>query len=56
MTWNGNPTLGASSAPDRRHSDGSNYLFYDSHVKFMRSSLDSKGGPSLWYIDKSLAQ
>jgi len=56
VTWNGNPTLGASSAPDRRHSDGSNYLFYDSHVKFMRSSLDSKGGPSLWYINKTLAQ
>ena len=55
VTWNGDPTQGASSGPDRRHSDGSNFLFYDSHVKFMRSSLDSQGGPSLWYIDKSLA-
>lgn len=56
VTWNGDPTSGASSSPDRRHSDGANFLFYDSHVKFMRSTVDSTGGPSLWYIDKTLAQ
>jgi len=56
QTWNGSTKLGASSGPDRRHSDGANFLFYDGHVKYMRSSLDSKGGPSLWYIDKTLAQ
>ena len=56
VTWNGSARLGDSSGPDRRHSDGANFLFYDSHVKFMRSSLDAQGGPSLWYINKDLAQ
>ena len=42
--------------PGKRHGsqDGDNYLFYDGHVKYMKSSRDSTGGPSLWYIDKSL--
>jgi prepilin-type N-terminal cleavage/methylation domain-containing protein/prepilin-type processing-associated H-X9-DG protein len=55
-TWAGNVTN--PQTPGKRHSggDGDNYLFYDGHVKYMRSTRDSVGGPSLWYVDKSLAQ
>ena len=54
-TWNGNPV--SPQTPAKRHGskDGDNYLFYDGHVKYMRSSLDKNGGPSLWYINKNRA-
>ncbi len=55
VTWSGNVTT--PNTPGRLHSsgDGDNYLFYDGHVKYMKSTRDSMGGPSLWYIDKNLA-
>ncbi len=48
--WGGNPTM----APDvdLRHTNGANFLFYDGHVKWQRSSLDSNGNPCGWYVMK----
>ena len=46
--WNGN----ALHAPDvdLRHTNGSNFLYYDGHVKWNRSSLDKNGNPCGWYV------
>ena len=59
-TFNGTPWMGYpphSVAPDERHSGGtgSNFAFYDGHVKFLRNSLDSSGNPCLWYVVKPQA-
>jgi len=54
--WLGNPTNPNNPGHIHGSRDGDTYLFYDGHVKYMRSSRDAQGGPSLWYIDKSLAQ
>ena len=56
VTWYGNPTSPATPGKIHNTSGGDNYLFYDGHVKYMQSSRDAQGGPSLWYITKSLAQ
>jgi len=55
--WNGNSNPGVSRIPDKRHTDGSNYLWYDGHVKWMKNSLKSTatypgGGPYYWYVTK----
>ncbi len=51
--WNGNNTAGANTqTPTPRHLEGANYLWYDGHVKFGRSSRYSNGGPYYWYIAK----
>ncbi len=49
---------GTFDTPARRHSsgDGDNYLFYDGHVKYMKSSRYTDGTPYYWYLDKTLAQ
>ena len=54
VTWVGN--VSTPSTPGKLHSsgDGDNYLFYDGHVKYMRSSRYTDGSPYYWYIDKSL--
>ncbi len=66
-TWTGvsspNPyTSGSGGNVDNRHTSGSNYLWYDGHVKFMRNSFyrttnatfSGNGGvsPYYWYIVK----
>ncbi len=50
ISWGGN----ALAAPDvdLRHTNGANFLFYDGHVKWQRSSLDSNGNPCGWYVVK----
>ena len=48
--WAGNPAN--PNTPDNKHTNGANYLFYDGHVKWLHSSLDSNGLPSRWYIVK----
>lgn len=56
-TWSGNSNPGVSSIPEKRHTDGSNYLWYDGHVKWMRNSRKVTaaypgGGPYYWYVRK----
>jgi len=46
-----------STSPVARHAGGSNFLWYDGHVKWMHGSLDRtatypNGGPYYWYIKK----
>ncbi len=48
--WAGNPAN--PNTPDDKHTNGSNYLYYDGHVKWARNSLDKNGTSSLWYIVK----
>ena len=50
--WNGNPTTPANVV--RRHTDGSNFLFFDGHAKWRRSSLDQNGYPCYWYLNQSI--
>ena len=53
VTWVGSATM--SNTPGLLHGGtGDNYLFYDGHVKYMRSSAYADGSPYYWYIDKSL--
>lgn len=57
-TFNGTNWMGYpphSIAPDGRHNGGSNFAFYDGHVKYQRNSLDSNGNPCLWYVVKPTA-
>ena len=35
---------------DTRHTNGSNFLFCDGHVKWRRRSLDGQGNPCTWYV------
>ena len=54
--WNGSSDA-QSYAPSNRHTDGANYLWYDGHVKFMKTSLKTtptypNGGPFYWYVTK----
>ncbi len=55
MTWKGN--LGAVNPTNvsKRHTDGSNIAYYDGHVKWKRSTLDSNGNPCDWYLTKPKA-
>jgi prepilin-type N-terminal cleavage/methylation domain-containing protein/prepilin-type processing-associated H-X9-DG protein len=48
--WDGNATTPANV--DKRHTGGSNFLYYDGHVKWQRNSLDSNGYPCNWYLVK----
>jgi prepilin-type processing-associated H-X9-DG protein len=48
---------GKPASPDNRHTDGANYLWYDGHVKWMKTSKKNttkypSGGPYYWYITK----
>ncbi len=35
-----------------RHTNGSNFAYYDGHVKWARTSLDANGNPCNWYLTK----
>lgn len=35
-----------------RHTDGSNFAYYDGHVKWGRNSLDKNGNPCPWFVIK----
>ncbi len=50
FAWNGNPTTPQNADP--RHTNGSNYLYFDGHVKWARTSLDTNGNPCNWYVTK----
>ncbi len=53
-TWVGNATNPVTPGKLHGSHDGDNYLFYDGHVKYMKSSRYTDGSPYYWYIDKSL--
>ena len=46
--WGG--STGTAHSVDKRHTDGSNFLYFDGHVKWNRSSLDKSGNPCAWYV------
>ena len=48
LSWGGTPVT--SHSVDKRHTNGSNFLYFDGHVKWNRSSLDKNGNPCAWYI------
>ena len=48
--WGGNPAKPIQVDP--RHTNGSNFLFYDGHVKWKRNSLDTNGNPCDWFLTK----
>ena len=50
--WDGLTKTVKPGAPDLRHTDGANFLYYDGHVKWSKSSLDSNGNPCKWYLAK----
>ena len=51
-TWNGITPPATPLNVSTRHTNGSNFAFYDGHVKWSRSSLDSNGNPCNWYLTK----
>ena len=51
--WPGNPIKPANVDP--RHTGGSNFLYFDGHVKWAHNSLDSNGNPCNWYVVKPQA-
>ncbi len=53
-SWGGN-TAKRASAVDLRHTDGCNFLYYDGHVKWQRTSLDGNSNPCGWYLIKPLS-
>ena len=53
--WSGNPKN--PNTPDKKHGDGFNTLFYDGHVKTLKTTMRPTaqypgGSPYLWYIQK----
>ncbi len=55
-TWNGN--LAQPYTPGKIHNggDGSNALFYDGHVKYLKSTRYTDGSPYYWYVNKDLCR
>ena len=53
-TWSG-AVLGDLSDTSPRHNGGSNFLYYDGHVKWKHTSLDTNGNPCDWFIVKPQA-
>ena len=56
-TWNGVNPAPNTGAPDKRHGDGFNTLFYDGHVKTLKTTLRQTaqypgGSPIMWYVQK----
>ena len=51
-TWNGNTGAVKPLNVSKRHTDGSNIAYFDGHVKWKRSTLDSNGNPCDWYLTK----
>ena len=54
-TWDGNKGLIRPLSVTKRHTDGSNFAYYDGHVKWKRNSLDGNGNPCDWYVVKPVA-
>ncbi len=54
-TWDGNTGAVKPLNVSTRHTNGSNFAYYDGHVKWKRSSLDSNGNPCDWYLTKPVA-
>ncbi len=52
VNWTGVTAPAKSRNTDARHTDGSNFLYYDGHVKWKRTSLDTNGNPCDWYLVK----
>ena len=53
VNWDGNPVKPFSADP--KHTDGSNFLYYDGHVKWKRKSFDNNGYPCDWFLTKPKA-
>ena len=53
FAWGG--SILTAGSVDKRHTNGSNYLYFDGHVKWNRSSLDGSGNPCAWYIAPPVA-
>ena len=53
-TWK-NALTGDLSDVTPRHTSGSNFAYYDGHVKWKHNSLDSNGNPCDWYLTKPQA-
>ncbi len=51
-TWDGVTGTAMQLTVSKRHTNGSNFLYYDGHVKWKRSSLDGNGNPCDWYLTK----
>ena len=49
-TWDGTPGTDGPLTP--RHNDGSNFAYYDGHVKYKKTSLDTNGNPCDWFLTK----
>ena len=47
-TWGGSATT--AQGVDKRHTNGSNFLYFDGHVKWKINSFDGNGNPCAWYI------
>ena len=46
--WGG--SMGTAHSVNKRHTKGFNFLYFDGHMKWSRSSLDKNGNPCAWYI------
>lgn len=56
-TWSGNLTLPYTPGKVHNAGDGSNALFYDGHVKYLKSTrYPTDGSPYYWYVNKDLCK
>ncbi len=53
--WDGRTGTATPLNVSQRHTNGSNFAYYDGHVKWKRSSLDTNGNPCDWYLTKPQA-
>ncbi len=51
-TWNGIVPPATPLNVSTRHTGGSNFAYYDGHVKWAHNSFDSNGNPCNWYLTK----
>ena len=51
--WAGTPGPDGDTTP--RHNGGSNFAYYDGHVKYKKNSLDTNGNPCDWFLTKPQA-
>ncbi len=54
-TWAGNTRVVRPLNVSKRHTEGSNILYYDGHVKWKRNTLDTNSFPCDWYLTKPQA-
>ncbi len=55
--WDGNLALPYTPGKVHNNGDGSNALFYDGHVKYLKSTrYPTDGSPYYWYVNKDLCK